>query len=155
MSISWYLYMDSWYMMYADIDLENTHTFQLFTSKIKLTNYPYTCYEKRSVLKGLSIYTTVYSWVSWLRSTRIHHWVIPLNENARFCGLGQAWRFGVILSCFLWNCMGISYIVLYKELVRFLRQYLRMQTIQETQYLIWCLLFVQFLAMVSETKQKV
>ena len=53
----------------------------------QLTNYPYISYKTRSVLKGLSIYTTVYSWVSWLRSTRVHHWVIPLKHIFRVCAL--------------------------------------------------------------------
>jgi len=46
---------------------------------------PYTCYEKRSVLKGLSIYSTVYSWVLWLRSTRGHRLVILLRPLLISC----------------------------------------------------------------------
>jgi len=43
-------------MVYTDIDLEyHSHLSTTLKSYIKLTNNPYTCYEKRSVLKGLFI----------------------------------------------------------------------------------------------------
>jgi len=67
-SISWYFCKVSnaiWWIndVYIDIDFEyHTHSSTTFYL-IKLTNFPFTCEEKTSVLKGLTIYTAKKVWL--------------------------------------------------------------------------------------------